>query len=171
MAGARRLVNEVRAGLEDSVIATSTVSSKVPMNPLDEVTFGKTQRQHLKEFGVVFATLFLIIACSKAYKGHTLSSVSIWVGAATIMAGLGYVAPAALKPAWRAWMKLAHYLSIVMTSVIMGLTWMFGFIPMALLVRALGIKVVDQSYGGDAATYWVKRDPKYDDFKRLKQQY
>jgi hypothetical protein len=31
--------------------------------------------------------------------------------------------------------------------------------------------VMDLSYGADVDTYWEKRDAKFDDFKRLEQQF
>jgi hypothetical protein len=139
-------------------------------HPLDELWMGKTIRQHVREFGAVFATLFLAIAGYQLYKGSQTNTPYYLIAAAAVFATLGYLAPAVLKPLWQGWMKLAHVLSIVMTTVILGVVWCVGFLPMAALVRMLGIKVVDQSYG-NRETYWVKRDPKYDDFSRLKQQY
>ena len=68
-------------------------------------------------------------------------------------------------------MKLAHYLSIVMTFVILLVAWTIGFVPMAYLLKALRIKSIDVSYRADRPTYWEARDTKYDDFKRLELQY
>jgi hypothetical protein len=137
---------------------------------LDEIWVGKPIRQHVKEFGAVFGTLFFIIGASKLYHGAALEWCGLWFALGIVMPALGYLAPAALRPLWKGWMKLAHYLSIVMTFVVLSLAWCVCFLPMSLIVRICGVKVIDQSYG-NVETYWEKRDPKYDDFKRLEQQY
>jgi general stress protein CsbA len=84
---------------------------------------------------------------------------------------LGYFFPRALLPVWRGWMKLAHYVSIVMTFVILAAAWTIGFVPMAYLLKVLRIKAIDLSYKAKVTSYWETRDPKYDDFKRLELQY
>jgi hypothetical protein len=84
---------------------------------------------------------------------------------------LGLLAPRVLLPVWRAWMKFAHYLSLVMTGVLLTLTWCFGFLLISSILRIIGIRRIDMAYGDGRSTYWEKRDPKYDDFKRLELQY
>jgi hypothetical protein len=170
VAGAGGLANEIRAGLEDQV-AASLVTKREPKNPLDDVWFGKPIRQHVREFGAVFGTIFMGICAVKLYKGQALNSCAVWFALGAVTALLGYLVPSALLPLWRGWMKLAHYLSIVMTTVILGLAWMIGFIPMAFLMKVFRVKSMDLSYKADVSTYWATRDSKYDDFKRLEQQY
>jgi hypothetical protein len=166
------LANEIRAGLGQPEAATSPkVAAKSPLHPLDEQWLGKSVRQHVKEFAVVFGILFLIISGVKTYKGADVSSCAFWFGLAVGFTALGYVAPGLLRPLWRGWMKLAHYLSIVMTTVILSAAWLLGFMPMSLLVRVCGIKVINSTFRAPVDTYWEPRDPKYDDFQRLKRQY
>ena len=171
MAGAGGLANEIRAGLERTVSVVPQRTERTPKDPLDEVWVGKSVRQHVKEFGAVFGTIFFAICAVKLYRGASIESGSVWFGLGAVTAALGYLAPNVLRPLWRGWMKLAHYLSIVMTFVILGVCWTIGFIPMAYLVRILGIKAMDLSYRSGAESYWEKRDIKFDDFKRLEQQY
>jgi hypothetical protein len=68
-------------------------------------------------------------------------------------------------------MKFAHYLSVVMTFVLLAVTWSVGFIPMALTLKLFKVGRIDLAYGGQRTTYWEDRNPKYDDFKRLELQY
>ena len=170
MAGAGGLANEIRAGLENGV-NLSVVSPQKHKSKLDELSFGKPVRQHVKEFGAIFATIFTVVVAVKLYRGQPLESCAPWAALAVIFGVLGYLAPAVLHPIWRAWMKLAHYLSLVMTFVILGIAWCIGFVPMAGVMKALRIKAMDLSYKTDVQSYWIARDPKYDDFKRLEQQY
>jgi hypothetical protein len=132
---------------------------------------GKPVRQHIKEFGQIFGTLFFAIAAYKAYNGRPTEILLVWSTLAVVFGVLGYRAPHLLHPLWKGWMKLAHYLSIVMTFVILSLAWTIGFMPMAFILRVLRIKRIDTSYRTGVATYWEPRDPKHDDFKRLENQF
>ena len=174
MAGAGRLANEVRIGLE--VSASSEPKQELATkgakgSALDESWMGKPVRVHVREFGAIFATIFLVVCAAKGWRGVEASQVALWGAAGVATALLGYCAPFVLLPIWRAWMKLAHYLSIVMTFVILGLAWAIGFVPMAGLLKVLRIKAMDLSYRANVPSYWEKRDAKYDDFQRLKLQY
>jgi hypothetical protein len=171
MAGAGRLEDKIRVGLEDPMTVVSSVPSTPPVDPLDVVSFGKTARRHVREFGTLFAIICLGVAAWKGYRGHELSACLYWVVPGLAFAGLGWFAPRVLMPVWRGWMKFAHYLSIVMTAILLGLTWCLGFLPMAFVLRLVGIKRIDMSFRADRPTYWEPRDPKYDDFQRLKLQY
>lgn len=131
---------------------------------------GKPVRQHVREFGAIFGTICLTVCAFKLYRG-SLDVAQIWGAVGMVFAALGYLLPQALLPVWRGWMKLAHYLSIVMTFVILSTAWTIGFVPMAYLLKILRIKAMDLSYKTNVSSYWETRDPKYDDYKRLELQY
>ena len=171
MAGARRLANEVRTGLDEVVVTTPPKAVVLKKHPLDEVWMAKPVRQHVREFAAIFATIFCAVGAFKLYRGAPLNTGLVWGGLGLVVATLGYLAPGALHPLWRAWMKLAHYLSLVMTFVILSVAWCIGFVPMAYLLKILGIKRIDVSYRSGVDSYWEKRDVKYDDFKRLELQF
>jgi len=165
------LANEVRTGLEESVVCLSVANRDQVVDVLDSNWMGKPVRSHVREFAALFAIIFTGIASYKTYKyGVTPASLS-WAIAGILLGLLGYRAPRLLHPIWKGWMKLAHYMSIVMTFVIMSLTWTIGFVPMAMILKALRIKTMDLSYKSGATTYWETRDPAHDDFKRLEQQF
>ncbi len=165
------MANEVRTGLEEVVDTTPRNVAVKKVHPLDEQWMGKPVRQHIREFGAIFGVIFLSIGAFKLYKGDSSVAPYLWTLAGGLVAALGYYVPSVLRPLWRGWMKLAHYLSIVMTFVILSVAWTIGFLPMAYLLRVLGIKRIDTSYKTKAATYWETRDAKYDDFKRLELQF
>jgi hypothetical protein len=97
--------------------------------------------------------------------------VLAWAVLGILFGASAYLAPRALHPLWKGWMKFAHYLSVVMTFVLVGVVWWIGFVPMALLLKACGIRRMDMSYSAATTSYWEKREPSSDDFKRLEQQY
>jgi hypothetical protein len=171
VAGARRLEDEIRVGLEQAVVEAPVSAEVAKVDPLDVVTFGKTARRHVREFGSLFAVICCAVAGWKLYRGHDLGPCMAWLTAGALFGALGWFAPRILMPVWRGWMKFAHYLSIVMTAVILTVTWCVGFLPMALALRVFGVKRMDTSFKSDRPTYWEPRDQKYDDFKRLELQY
>ena len=171
MAGARGLANEIRTGLEEPLVSMTVANNDRVVDVLDSQWMGKPVRTHVREFAVLFAIIFTGIASFKTYRyGVSIQSLA-WALSGIVIGILGYRAPRVLHPLWKGWMKLAHYLSLVMTFVIMSLTWTIGFVPMAMLLKVLRIKTIDLSYKSGATTYWETRDPKFDDFKRLEQQF
>jgi Saxitoxin biosynthesis operon protein SxtJ len=172
VAGARGLAHEIRVGLESSETVTAVaeqISKK--RDPLLELSFGKPVRQHVKEFGLLFAAIGTSIAAVKLYRGREVTEWVTWLAPAMLFAVLGLYAPRVLLPVWRAWMKLAHYLSLVMTSVVLSIAWCVGLLPIAGVMKIFGVKPMDLSYGANRTSYWETRNPKYDDFKRLELQW
>lgn len=165
------MANEVRIGLEEAVVARPAPTLVATVDVLDTHWMGKSVRHHLREFGALFAAIFLGISAFKIYKYGTSTTALLWAIGGVVSAVLGYRAPRLLHPLWKGWMKLAHYLSIVMTFIILSVAWTLGFVPMAYLLRILGIKRIDLRYRAGVDSYWEVRDPKYDDFKRLEQQF
>ena len=171
MAGARGLANEIRTGLEEPLVSMTVANNDRAVDVLDSQWMGKPVRTHVREFAVLFAIIFTGIASFKTYRYGVSTQSLAWALSGIVIGILGYRAPRLLHPLWKGWMKLAHYLSLVMTFVIMSLMWTIGFVPMAMILKALRIKTMDLSYKSGATTYWETRDPKFDDFKRLEQQF
>ena len=90
----------------------------------------------LRKFGITMAIAFGVIGGLFYWR-----EVEAWTWLAGIAAAFlifGLVLPKTLWPIEWAWMKLAHYLSIVMTYVLLTLTFFLVILPMGLLMRILG---------------------------------
>lgn len=139
---------------------------------LDKLEFGKPIRQHIKEFAVVFAVLFLIIGGYQAYKYSRYDLTVGWSVAAGALCLLGYFLPRALYPFWKAWMAFAHVLGTVMTTLILALAWAGMLIPMALLLKVFRKKVMEVGFRSPSVTsYWEIKKPETSDFKLLERQF
>jgi len=172
VAGERGLANEIRTGLNQT--SETAVGSSVPrkqIDPLDELFFNRPVRMHVREFGALFGAICFGFGAIRGYRHEFLTGTYILFAAGCAFVALGYLKPAILRPVWKAWMSFAHVLSLVMTWVVMSLSWVVGFVPMALLLRALGIKRIDLTYDPAVVSYWEIRDAKYDDFMRLERQF
>lgn len=174
MEGARRLEEQVRVGLDrndDVIQQPSEQSTRASRDPLEVVSFGKTVRRHVRDFGLLFCLIGCGVGAWKLYREAPIAQSSLWIAGGLIFGSLGMYAPRVLLPVWRGWMKLAHYLSIVMTSVLLSATWCIGFVPMALILKCCGIRRMNLTFKDGASSYWETRDTKYDDFQRMKLQY
>ena len=170
MAGKGNLAKEVRAGLREPVKLT-LVKSESKHDPLDDIKFGKTIRQHVREFACVFGLLMLLIAGYRFYKHNEIvTAVSLIFGTFALL-GWGYLATASLKPLWSGWMWLAEKLGLVVSTVLMTFIWFLGFLPIAMLTKICGIKTIDLSFRAPVESYWETRDSKYHDFKLLNRQF
>ena len=93
------------------------------------------------------------------------------VAATVLLLVLSYLFPIVVYPFWSAWMTFAHYLGIVMSFVFVTVTWVIMAVPLAILLRMIGKKVMDLSYGEDVDTYWEEREQKLHSFKLLERQF
>lgn len=141
------------------------------LNYLDEKSFGKPIRQHVKEFGALFGLIALLFIGYAMYKSLALYLVAIGAVAAVFFIGSGYLFPAVLHPAWKAWMGMAHYMGIVMTTLILSIAWIIVVIPVAVLLKVVKKKVMDLTYDPAIESYWNDRADKYHDFKLLENQF
>jgi len=91
----------------------------------------------LRRFGLLVGGGFVLIGAWSLWRGHAGAALATsGTGGALVL--LGAVAPALLRPVYRAWMGLALLLSKVTTPVLLGVIYFLVITPIALLMRALG---------------------------------
>lgn len=170
MAGKGGLAEQIRVGLASEVEEVNTANMTAAIDPLDELLFRKPIRKHVTEFGALFGAIGFGLTALALYKGHFLPA-GIYGALGALFAGLGYLAPAALKPVWSGWMKFAHVLGMVMSTALLSLGWFLIIIPFALGAKIFKIRLMDLEFKKNVASYWEERDPKFDDFKLLSRQF
>jgi hypothetical protein len=147
------------------------VVSKIVIDPLDELSFRKPVRQHVREFGALIGVIVLLAACYIAWREGSLATVGGLTLTALAIYGVGAKAPRMLLGVWRGWMRFAEALGVVMTTLILGIGWLFLMLPTSLALRVFRIKVMDTTFRSPVSSYWEDRDPKMDDFKLLERQF
>ncbi len=170
MAGQGGLAEQIRVGLEPSVLAPYS-NKKPQVHYLDEIWLRKPIRQHVWEFSCVIALVMLFIAGVMAWKHSAIATAGGTTFTALILLLLGWKVPSLLHPVWKSWMTIATAIGAVMTTLILSLGWAILVIPFALVMKAVGKRVMDLSYDTACPTYWEDRDGKFDDFKLLERQY
>lgn len=176
MAGERGLAEQVRTGLEPQPMQSKM--QEVPVlrviqgkNPLDQLFHGRKVREHIREFGALFALIFAVISAFVFYRHGSDTKALTYLGIGSVVLLLGARAPAVLHPVWSGWMKFAEKLSVVTTFAILMVAWSLLVVPMALLLRVLRVKVMNMDYRLPVDSYWETRAERLHDFKLLERQF
>lgn len=80
-----------------------------------------------------------------------------WLIAATTLLSIALLRPLLLSPAYRAWMKFGHGLSIVNTYVLLAIVFFVLITPLALFFRLIGRDALNRKFT-QSRSYWVKQD-------------
>lgn len=109
-----------------------------------------------RNFGLVFAAVFAIIAAAPVLSGRR---PHVWAAAiATAMLLLALLAPKWLAPLNRAWTWVGLRLHQIVSPVVLGL--LFGaFIVIGKLVGRRRYEALGLTFDPNRRSYWVDRDP------------
>lgn len=77
----------------------------------------------------------------------------------------------ALKPGYRGWMKVAHLIGGVVTTVILGAVFFLLFAPIGILFRLIGKDHLERKWDKAARTYWHARPTEALSKERYQQQF
>lgn len=110
-----------------------------------------------RAFGLVFATVFTIIALYPLLGGGLLRVWSLIV--ATIFLLLALVAPSILVPANRLWMRFGGLLHYIVSPIALGIVFFAALVPTGLLMRLFGKDPLRLRFDPAAESYWIPREP------------
>jgi hypothetical protein len=95
-------------------------------------------RKDLRKFGLIMAgMIILFFGILLPWLGPLPRSGWTWV-VAGVFAVVGLVAPAALGPVYRLWMKLGHVMGWINSRIILGIVFYAFILPMGLAMRLFG---------------------------------
>lgn len=110
-----------------------------------------------RTFGLVFAAVFLIIACWPLFHGE---SPRWWaVGVTSVFTLLALVKPALLTGLNRLWMKLGILLGKVVSPIALGILFYGVITPIGAVMRLVGKDPLRLKIDPDANSYWIPREP------------
>lgn len=105
-----------------------------------------------RRFAFTVGLAFLVFAGLSYWRGHNLPP-KILGGIGVSLLALGVVIPGQLSPVFRAWMGLAHAISLVTTPIFLGLVYFVVITPIALVMRVFGHDPLRRKKR--AGGYWV----------------
>ncbi len=76
-----------------------------------------------------------------------------------------------LKVIYKNWMKVAHVIGNVVTTVILGIIFYVVFAPVGIFLRLRNKDLLDRALDPNAASYWNQRERKAFDPKCCLKQY
>ena len=110
-----------------------------------------------RNFGLVFAAFFALVALLPALHGRPIRYWALVVCAAFLVAALA--APKTLKPLNLLWFRLGLILHKVVNPIVMALLFFGTITPMAWWLRRRGKSPIDTRLHAERASYWVARTP------------
>ncbi|MDP8207365.1 MAG: SxtJ family membrane protein [Candidatus Electryonea clarkiae] len=117
----------------------------------------KTNKE-LRKFAVTMAVAFAIVSVIVLLKGHSPAWI-ILLGVSGLFLAFGFIAPQSLRPIEWIWMQIAYYLAIIVTHILVTLTYIVIIIPMGLFLRIIGKDLLKLRFDKKANSYWISIDP------------
>lgn len=72
---------------------------------------------------------------------------------------------------YKIWLKISHLIGKIVSTVILSIFFYVIFTPVGLVMKCFGRDPLARKWQKDKDSYWVKRDPKLIDPKRLERQF
>ena len=111
----------------------------------------------LRRYGLVMTAPLLIIGVILVWRGKVGGPYVIGLAFLFLFAAL--VFPSVLRPVERAWMAMARVLSVVMTYLILTVTFFLVITPMGLILRIFGKDLLQKKFHSANSSYWIPVEP------------
>jgi hypothetical protein len=121
-----------------------------------ETNLVKSTRE-LRKFGLVMTGAFSVLGGLLVWRGRSAGPYVLSLAGFFLIAGLLF--PRLLGPIERAWMAFGRRMSVVMTFVVLTLSFYLVITPFGLLLRLLGKELLDLKFNSGLKSYWVPVEP------------
>ncbi|MBL7157983.1 MAG: hypothetical protein ISS91_00520 [Candidatus Omnitrophica bacterium] len=136
---------------------------------LDEILTIKSEKKHLREFGLTIGIILCFLGGIGLWRGKEIYPYFFTVGGIFIVTGV--FIPFILKPLQKAWMGFSIILGFFVSRIIMTILFYFVLTPIGIIMRLLGKDLLDQKIDKNKVSYWHQRDAKQKDAKSYENQY
>lgn len=110
-----------------------------------------------RNFGLVFAVFFLIVASLPLLHGNGLR---LWaLGLAGVFLVLALAIPKILSPLNRLWTRFGMLLHRIVSPLALGILFYGVVMPTGLLMRLFGKDLLRLRLDKSANSYWIQRSP------------
>lgn len=125
-------------------------------------------RREVRITWIGFTVILTVIGSIVLYKQR--GSFVYFYGAAGVFAFFAAVAPMALLPLYRVWVKFAMALAWLNTRLLLALVFYLVITPIGLCMRLVGYDPLDRKIDKEATTYWKEKE-RHEDITRYEKQY
>ncbi|MFC1823764.1 hypothetical protein ACFL9T_13720 [Thermodesulfobacteriota bacterium] len=114
-----------------------------------------TEKKDIRKFGAIAFFFFGVICVIGFWRQKVI--ITYVFGTLSVL-GIGFMLlPKNLKPVYVAWMKIAHIIGLVITTLTLTLAYYLVITPSALIKRIFGGRPIPLSPDKKCSTYWVDR--------------
>jgi hypothetical protein len=115
-----------------------------------------TENREVRKFGVIALVFFGCLCALGIWKQKPLPTY--FFGILSVL-GLGFILlPGPLKPVHSAWLKIAHMVGRIITTLMLALAYYLVITPAALIKRVFGGRPLPLRPDRNVESYWVPRD-------------
>ena len=108
-----------------------------------------------RQFGLVFAALFLIIAFAPLLRHHAWRPRAVPI--AVVLFAISLTRPEVLQPLNKLWARVGVLLQTVTSSIVLGVMFFAVVTPLAMLMRWVRRDPLRLHWDREAKSYWLKR--------------
>jgi hypothetical protein len=120
------------------------------------VSLNSTDIKQIRQFGLVALVFF---GCLSGLGFWAKKPIPFYLFGCLSLLGLGFILmPVTLQPVHATWLKIAHFLGRVITTLILTLAYYLIITPAALIKRVLGGRPLPLKPDKNASSYWVTRE-------------
>jgi hypothetical protein len=122
-----------------------------------------------RNFGLVFAAVFTLIALWPMLSGHAPRWIPLLVAATFGAAAIA--APRVLHPLNFVWFRFGLLLHKIVSPIVMGGVFFLSVVPIGMAMRWLGNDLLALKRRSDLKSYWIVREPPGPDPETMKRQF
>jgi len=110
-----------------------------------------------RAFGLVFAGLFVVIACWPLFSGESPRWWSF--GVAAVLTVIALIRPLLLAGPNRLWIKLGVLLGKIVSPIALGILFYGVVTPIGAVMRLIGKDPLRLKLDSGTDSYWIRREP------------
>lgn len=110
-----------------------------------------------RSFGTLFAVVFALLGGLLVWRRSPAALYLFMASGGVLLVTL--FRPGALQPFNRAWMRLAYFIQLVTSPIVLGVLYFGLLTPIGAVMRLRGRDPMRRSARPDQVSYWIPREP------------
>ena len=120
------------------------------------MNLNSTDTKEIRKFGIIALIFFGFLCGLGVLTKKPLPTY--FFGFLSVLGFSFIIAPSRLRPIYKTWLRIAHFLGIVVTTVILALAYYAVITPAALIKRLFGGPPLPLQPDDKSSSYWVTRN-------------
>ena len=118
---------------------------------------GQITNKELKTFGLAWCVMLSLMSISHYLKGHFVVHTRLCLATFLVLLS-GLFIPVLLKPIFVVLRAALRGLVWLITQIVLVIAYYCAFVPIGLIMRMVGKKVLDVDIDKEAGSYWIKKE-------------